>query len=106
MQSMLLGVYRAVNASGVLSTRPGRSLFEWGYHGYKRLLEAGDIRALAALIKPGTEQFGYGLHRIISGKVSPPMMRQEAVALCQGGNYADFLCIHDQKASGERSSGT
>src|SRR6267154_3139801 len=54
MQSMLLGVYRAVNASGVLSTRPGRSLFEWGYHGYKRLLEAGDIRALAALIKPGT----------------------------------------------------
>ena len=260
MQSVLLGVYRAVNASGVLSTRPGRSLFEWGYHRYKRLLEAGDIRALAPLIKPGTvvidvganigfftkffadcvseggkvlaiepertnfsrlnemveknrlsgtveifeavaaatsgtlklkinplhpadhkiseqgvpvkaisldglladrkwptvslikidvqgaevmvlqgaaevlkrfdpalylevdddslrgmntnaealfrtvEQFGYSIHRIISGKISLPMKREEAVGQCQGGNYADFLCLHD-KASTRNSSG-
>ena len=262
LQSMLLGVYRAVNVSGVLSTRPGRSLFEWGYHRYKRLLEAGDIRALAGLIKPGTividvganigfftrffagcvsgdgkvlaiepertnfsrlnemvkkhglngkvetfeavaasksgtlklkinplhpadhkiseegipvkaisldgvladrnwppvslikidvqgaevmvlqgaeetlkrfgpalylevdddslrrmntnaealflmvEQCGYGIHRIINRRVSLPMERQEAVGLCQGGNYADFLCIQDHKASGDNSSGT
>jgi len=54
VQGTLLGVYRAVNSSGILSTRPGRAVFEWGYHRYKRLLEAGDIRALTSLIKPGT----------------------------------------------------
>src|SRR6266567_3223666 len=54
VQTTLLGVYRVVNASGILRTGPGRSLFEWGYHRYKKLFEAGDIRALASLVKPAT----------------------------------------------------
>jgi len=54
VQNTLLGMYRVVNASGALRTRAGRRIFEWGYHGYKRMLEAGDIQALTQWIKPGT----------------------------------------------------
>src|ERR1041385_3696722 len=54
VQNTLLGMYRVVNASGALRTRAGRRVFEWGYHGYKRILEAGDIQALTQWIKPGT----------------------------------------------------
>jgi FkbM family methyltransferase len=54
LQSLLLGLYKFVKASGVLSTTWGSAMFEWGYHRYKRLLEAGDIRRLSSFIQPGT----------------------------------------------------
>lgn len=54
LQTMLLGVYNVVRASGILSTSWGNALFEWGYHRYKATLEAGDIRALSSFIRPGT----------------------------------------------------
>jgi len=54
LQSFLLGLYNTVRASGILSTSAGNRLFEWSYHRYKGMLEAGDIRALKSFIRPGT----------------------------------------------------
>jgi FkbM family methyltransferase len=50
LQSLLLGTYRAVLSTGVLSTRIGRFLYEWLYDQYKTFLEAGDVRVLSPLV--------------------------------------------------------
>jgi len=54
VQNLLLSVYRAARASGVLSTGPGRALFEAGYLLYKAHVEAPHIRHLRGLIRPGS----------------------------------------------------
>jgi len=45
-------VYQAVQATGLLSTSPGRWLFETAYGAYKLILEAGDVRALRPYLAP------------------------------------------------------
>jgi FkbM family methyltransferase len=52
LQSLLLRIYRCVQASGLLSTSWGRAVFEWAYDGYKSLIEAGEIHALADFVQP------------------------------------------------------
>ena len=54
LQSALLRLYQVALRSGFLSTRPGRRAFEWAYELYKSALEAGDLRALQALVTAGT----------------------------------------------------
>jgi FkbM family methyltransferase len=60
LQASLLGCYRAFRATGMLSTRSGRALFEFAYDAYKRFLEAGSIEALRPLVRPGTTVIDVG----------------------------------------------
>ncbi len=52
VQSLLLRAYRLVVGTGLLSTRPGRALYEWFYDKYKTFIEAGDIGVLRPLVQP------------------------------------------------------
>ena len=45
-QALLLTIYRLVKATGLLSTVPGRYVFELTYNCYKTLLEAGPVEQL------------------------------------------------------------
>lgn len=53
IQSSLLRIYARVRESGILSTGPGRRLFEWCYFTYK-VFEAGPVDRLATFVRPGT----------------------------------------------------
>lgn len=53
-QQMLLGLYRRVRRTRLLSTPAGEALFEAAYEIYKAALEAGPIARLAPLAVPGT----------------------------------------------------
>ncbi len=50
---VFLSLYRAVHATGVLSTPWGRASFEAAYRAYKTLVEAGPVGALRPLVQPG-----------------------------------------------------
>jgi FkbM family methyltransferase len=52
LQDGLLGLYRAVKATGLLDTSPGRRIFEASYHLYKARLEAGSIQLLRQWVRP------------------------------------------------------
>lgn len=54
LQTILLALYRAVLATGLLSTSGGRRAYEWAYDRYKERFEAGPIDALRPFVKPGT----------------------------------------------------
>jgi FkbM family methyltransferase len=54
LQRTLLGLHGVVRRSGLLSTGPGRRLFEIGYDFYKARLEAGEIAGLRRYVRPGT----------------------------------------------------
>jgi FkbM family methyltransferase len=54
MQRLLLWIYQAVLASGLLRTRAGRTLFEWCYDRYKAWYEAADVDRLQSSVRPGT----------------------------------------------------
>jgi FkbM family methyltransferase len=51
---MLLGLFAVVRRTGILNSAAGRWLFELGYDGYKRLIEAGAIDRLGAHIGAGS----------------------------------------------------
>lgn len=53
-QTIILALYRAVSATGLLSTRPGRAVYEWSYDRYKEHFEARHVDALRPYVKPGT----------------------------------------------------
>ena len=53
-QSSALALYRAVSASPVLSSGPGRKALAFAYLAYKRWFEAGDAKALKDYVLPGT----------------------------------------------------
>lgn len=59
-QSVLLGLYALVRKSGFLSTSFGRWLFESAYEVYKELLEAGEVKHLAAYVEPGSTVIDVG----------------------------------------------
>ena len=59
-QTVLLALYRAVSSTGLLSTRPGRAMYEWSYDLYKDRFEAGPVDALRQFIKPGTTVIDVG----------------------------------------------
>lgn len=42
---------------------------------------------------------GYRIHRIVKGRLSPPLKAEEARALCLGGRYADFLFAQEQAST-------
>jgi FkbM family methyltransferase len=54
LQRGLIGLYRAVKATGVLDTAAGRKIFEASYHIYKDRLEAGPVELLRRWVRPGT----------------------------------------------------
>ncbi len=54
LQRGLIGLYRAVKATGVLDTAAGRRIFEASYHLYKDRLEAGPVELLRQWVRPGT----------------------------------------------------
>ena len=54
LQSALIKLYAAVQATGFISTRPGRFLFDQVYGLYKHFLEAGAVNQLRPLAKPGS----------------------------------------------------
>jgi FkbM family methyltransferase len=53
IQNSLLWIYARIRDTGILSTGPGRRLFEWSYLAYKSF-EAGPVDRLATFIHPGT----------------------------------------------------
>ena len=59
-QAMILGFYRAVLATGILRTAPGRRIFQWCYGAYKRWFEAGQIHQLRRFVAPGTTVIDVG----------------------------------------------
>jgi FkbM family methyltransferase len=54
LQGGLLGIYRAVKATGVLNTSWGRTVFEKAYFAYKNRLEAGPVELLRKWVRPKT----------------------------------------------------
>ncbi len=60
LQTLLLGLYGLVRKSGFLSTSSGRWLFETSYEIYKEMLEAGEVKHLAAYVKPGSTVIDVG----------------------------------------------
>jgi len=54
VQTSLLGLYKAVAATGVLNMAWGRTLFETTYWLYKRHFEAGSIASLQKWVRPGS----------------------------------------------------
>lgn len=60
VQSLLLGAYRVAVASGILSTRWGRAVFEWAYMIYKERLEATTVDGLRAVVTPGASVIDVG----------------------------------------------
>lgn len=59
-QAVLLLVYRLAVASGILSTRWGRRMFEWAYMVYKNRLEATTVEELRVYVKPGDSVIDVG----------------------------------------------
>lgn len=53
LQKTLVSLHDMARRSGLLSTGPGRRLFEIGYDTYKALLEAGEIAGLRRYVRPG-----------------------------------------------------
>jgi len=60
IQAGLLRMYRLVNATGLLSTGPGRWAYRSAYVAYKRFLEAGHLEPLRSIIRPGTSVVDVG----------------------------------------------
>jgi FkbM family methyltransferase len=60
LQAIFLFIYRVVNATGVLNTFWGRSLFETAYLFYKTHFEAGTIGLLRNYVKPETSVIDVG----------------------------------------------
>lgn len=60
VQACLLKAYAGVERTGLLSTAWGRSAFIASYGWYKRFLEAGDVEALHAYVRPGGVVFDIG----------------------------------------------
>ena len=54
LQRALIGIHAGVHRSGLLSTGPGRVLFERSYAFYKTWVEAGAVDQLRTLILPGS----------------------------------------------------
>lgn len=54
LQKMVLRLYEGGQATGLLSTGPGRILFDRAYHLYKNWLEAGPVERLRPLVAPGS----------------------------------------------------
>jgi FkbM family methyltransferase len=54
LQGGLLGIYRAVKATGVLNTSWGRRVFERAYFVYKNRLEASSVELLHTWVRPRT----------------------------------------------------
>jgi FkbM family methyltransferase len=59
-QSWLIGLYKSVVATGVLSTSSGRFLFEKAYLGYKSVFEAKFVDLLHGVVRPGTSIIDVG----------------------------------------------
>lgn len=54
------------------------------------------MHSSAAAVFEMLQRRGYRIHRIEKGRLSPPMKTEEALTLCQGGRYADFLFVQEQ----------
>jgi FkbM family methyltransferase len=50
---ILRGLYRLAHAGGLLSTRPGQTIFRVCYDMYKAHFEVGSVEALRAFVRPG-----------------------------------------------------
>jgi FkbM family methyltransferase len=59
-QSLLLVLYRMVAATGLMSTRFGRRLFETTYFFYKRHIEAEAVEALHSFVREGSVAIDVG----------------------------------------------
>jgi len=64
-----------------------------------------DDEGLRALHSSATEVLemlqrrGYRIHRIEKGRLGPSLKTEEALTLCQGGRYADFLFVQKQAST-------
>jgi len=60
LQRILLGFYRAVSSTGLLSTRPGRRAFALAYDFCKSRWDAADVIALKKFVRTGTTVIDVG----------------------------------------------